>query len=317
MSYYILTPALVKSRGPELCHQFCNAFNQINNDKKCYIAYTEGVDDTLKIVDEECLPPFEKYETEHVHSIEDIFRDEDAVIIINEMQTNSLNLFPKQKKVIWWMSVDNYFRSKSDENTKLIKEKADFHLVQSFYAMEFVKNTFNIEDNKVMYLGDYISEEYGQFLFPGELRKNRGVYNPHKGFEYAKKIIDRCSDIEWIPLENMAEKQMILNMQLAKIYIDFGHHPGMDRIPREAALCGCCIVTNRDGSAAYSEDVPIDDEYKFENVTEQIDEIAALLESICENYNMHSTKFDDYRVFINAQKDQFKEDVAKFSKIKL
>ena len=32
---------------------------------------------------------------------------------------------------------------------------------------------------------------------------------------------------------------------------------------------------------------------------------------------MHSTKFDDYRVFINAQKDQFKEDVAKFSKIKL
>lgn len=317
MSYYILTPALVKSGGPELCHQFCNAFNQINNDKKCYIAYTEGVDDTLKIVDEECLPPFEKYETEHVHSIEDIFRDEDAVIIINEMQTNSLNLFPKQKKVIWWMSVDNYFRSKSDENTKLIKEKADFHLVQSFYAMEFVKNTFNIEDNKVMYLCDYISEEYGQFLFPGELRKNRGVYNPHKGFEYAKKIIDRCSDIEWIPLENMAEKQMILNMQLAKIYIDFGHHPGMDRIPREAALCGCCIVTNRDGSAAYSEDVPIDDEYKFENVTEQIDEIAALLESICENYNMHSTKFDDYRVFINAQKDQFKEDVAKFSKIKL
>ena len=158
MSYYILTPALVKSGGPELCHQFCNAFNQINNDKKCYIAYTEGVDDTLKIVDEECLPPFEKYETEHVHSIEDIFRDEDAVIIINEMQTNSLNLFPKQKKVIWWMSVDNYFRSKSDENTKLIKEKADFHLVQSFYAMEFVKNTFNIEDNKVMYLGDYISE---------------------------------------------------------------------------------------------------------------------------------------------------------------
>lgn len=115
----------------------------------------------------------------------------------------------------------------------------------------------------------------------------------------------------------MAEKQMILNMQLAKIYIDFGHHPGMDRIPREAALCGCCIVTNRDGSVAYSEDVPIDDEYKFENVTEQIDEIAALLESICENYNMHSTKFDDYRVFINAQKDQFKEDVAKFSKIKL
>ena len=82
-------------------------------------------------------------------------------------------------------------------------------------------------------------------------------------------------------------------------------------------MCGCCIVTNRDGSAAYSEDVPIDDEYKFENVTEQIDEIAALLESICENYNMHSTKFDDYRVFINAQKDQFKEDVAKFSKIKL
>lgn len=33
---------------------------------------------------------------------------------------------------------------------------------------------------------------------------------------------------------------MILTMRKAKVYIDFGFHPGKDRIPREAVMCGAC-----------------------------------------------------------------------------
>lgn len=38
-------------------------------------------------------------------------------------------------------------------------------------------------------------------------------------------------------------------LKKSKVYIDFGGHPGMEHIPREAALAGRIIVTNRAGSA--------------------------------------------------------------------
>ena len=41
-------------------------------------------------------------------------------------------------------------------------------------------------------------------------------------------------------------------------------HPGKDRMPREAALLGCCILTSTLGSADFFDDVPIMSEYKFE-----------------------------------------------------
>ena len=58
--------------------------------------------------------------------------------------------------------------------------------------------------------------------------------------------------------------QVTAKLLRAKIYIDFGPHPGMDRFPREAALAGCMIVTNTQGAAEYYADVPIPHKYKFQ-----------------------------------------------------
>ncbi|MGC8677909.1 MAG: hypothetical protein ACP5UF_06830 [Hydrogenobaculum sp.] len=62
----------------------------------------------------------------------------------------------------------------------------------------------------------------------------------------------------------MTRDQVIETLQKAKVYIDFGNHPGKDRIPREAAILGCCVITGKRGSATFFEDVPIPEEYKFE-----------------------------------------------------
>ena len=42
-----------------------------------------------------------------------------------------------------------------------------------------------------------------------------------------------------------------------------------NRIPREAAMCGCCVITNRNGSAANNVDVQIADKYKFDNEADE------------------------------------------------
>jgi len=63
----------------------------------------------------------------------------------------------------------------------------------------------------------------------------------------------------------MPREEVIKLLQKAKVYIDFDYHPRKDRLPREAAILGCCVITRKRGSAKFFEDVPIPDEYKFED----------------------------------------------------
>ena len=37
--------------------------------------------------------------------------------------------------------------------------------------------------------------------------------------------------------------------------VDLGHHPGKDRLPREAALAGCVTVVGRAGAAVFADEV--------------------------------------------------------------
>ena len=84
----------------------------------------------------------------------------------------------------------------------------------------------------------------------------------------------------------------------------------MDRIPREAAISGCCVITGRKGAAAYHEDVPILEKYKFDDNAENVHyEVIAKIRDIFDNYEQYTLDFDDYIEFIKNQKNKFKLDV--------
>ncbi len=61
----------------------------------------------------------------------------------------------------------------------------------------------------------------------------------------------------FVPLENMSKQEVRALMQQSRYYIDFGHHPGKDRLPREAAASGCVVLTLRAGAAQFFDDVPL------------------------------------------------------------
>jgi len=70
--------------------------------------------------------------------------------------------------------------------------------------------------------------------------------------------------IPFINLRGLPREKVLEALQKCKLYVDFGFHPGKDHLPREAAMCGCVVVTNKSGSAAYDEDVPIREKVLFE-----------------------------------------------------
>lgn len=116
--------------------------------------------------------------------------------------------------------------------------------------------------------------------------------------EFTKKLINSAPDLTWIPIENLTTEGVKNLLCESMVYIDFGNHPGKDRFPREAAICGCCIITGKRGSAKYFEDIPISDYYKFDEDESLIPQIIDKIRFCLTNFEEESLNFKEYKDFI-------------------
>lgn len=101
--------------------------------------------------------------------------------------------------------------------------------------------------------------------------------------------------LQWVPIENKTPSEVVKLLLKSKVYVDFREHPGKDRFPGEAAICGCCIITGKKGSAGNPIDIPISENYKFENDEGQLDLIIEKARDILVSFDKRSQDFDDYR----------------------
>jgi hypothetical protein len=161
------------------------------------------------------------------------------------------------------------------------------------------------------YLSEYLNPVFLKIQTDLSKKENIVAYNPKKGFAFTKKIISSAKDIKFVPLINMSREEVIKTLQRAKVYIDFGNHPGKDRIPREAAILGCCVITGKRGSAAYYEDVSIPDQYKFEDKEENITKIVDTIKDCFKNFEERYKDFEYYRQIIKNEPNKFIEDMNK------
>lgn len=308
--YYVISPAGGQSGGSELTHQLCSELIGQNKDAKMYYIYS----DCAEPVNVEAMPRYLKYGTDHAKDMEEANSDK-AVVIFNESSTSYIPFFKRARKLLWWMSVDNYLVDAYRIPEEVLKEQIDLHLVQSFYAYNYVKNAIGVPEENIIFLSDYTHENFKKRYFPEGFRQNIVLYNPKKGYERLASLIEMTPEVKWIPLINLNEEQLMKIMQIAKVYIDLGNHPGKDRIPREAAVSGCCILTNKAGSAAFYEDVPICEQYKFEHCEEEYDKMRKLILDICSHFEEHSQRFEQYRQWILEEKMRFKQDAARMARI--
>lgn len=318
---YVICPANNKTGGTELLHQLVYQLNKIG--RTAYIAYyMEGKCDKNNPTPTE----FKKY-VGNVCTVSQIEDSKENLIVFPEVCIGKQRRFKNIQKCVWWLSVDNYNamlgrvnRLKKYGLLSFLKhlwlndyisqkdiEKIDVHLYQSYFAADFLSKK-GIKEENMYYLSDYINDIYMNG-FSTEDRENIVIYNPKKGFKFTQKLIKEGTDIKWVPIQNMTNKQVLELMSRAKVYIDFGNHPGKDRIPRETAMAGCCVITNRTGSAGYKQDVPIKDCYKFEDTDDNITDIIVKIREVLEGYEVHINEFSSYRDFISNEKEKFENDV--------
>jgi hypothetical protein len=167
------------------------------------------------------------------------------------------------------------------------------HLYQSNYAKIFLmnKNASNIKPLIDSISSTFLNVDFQSNFF--DLKQNIVLYNPIKGIEFTKLIINNSKNITFVPLSlDLTSEKLVELLKIAKIYIDFGNHPGRDRFPREASFLYCVLITGTKGSANNEFDIRIDSKYKFTNDSMNLGDI----------YNLITDVFDNYTYHINNQK---------------
>lgn len=311
---YVACVAKHATGGPELLHQFVNKLNRLGFE--AYMYYV-GEDTKDPVADQ-----YKKYNIKYVNEVED---NSDNLIVVPEVLTMILYKYKNIRKSIWWLSIDNYYYSiemlkRNLDNEKLKAALGDIkyfdfndddiiHLAQCKYISEHL-NSKGIKE--VYYLSDYLNKDFLENNTNNDYKnkENIVVYNPKKGLEFTEKLIAAGEHIRWVPIKDMKPLEVIDLLKKSKVYIDFGNHPGKDRIPREAAICGCCVITGRKGSANYFEDVPIDDEFKFHDEEINIKNILNKIVQCLDNFNIENAKFSNYRDIIRKSENEFENQIS-------
>lgn len=326
---YVVAPYNHATGGVELSHQLVDYLRNKNEDayivyfKKGYVLEKEHLNVT---------PAYSKYNIKVATEIED---NEVNMLVLPEIFFELIYDYKKIKLGCWWMSVDNrynyinfkellkhrygtvlklktiyvhlfrgMYKEKNTNELLLENDNRITHLCQSQYAFQHVKE---LGGSKIVSLSDYINTAFVASSLVN--KKDVILYNPSKGYAFTQKVIHKMPNYKFVALKGFSRDELVALLGTAKLYIDFGHFPGKDRLPREAVVNGCCIITGKNGASAYYEDVPIQDDYKFDSVAKNIPAIVEKIKYVLANYDVCNNDFESYRTTVFGEKEKFFEEI--------
>ncbi|MDR2121838.1 MAG: hypothetical protein LBP34_01820 [Flavobacteriaceae bacterium] len=304
---FIICPAGKSTGGPEALHQLCHKLRHVL-----------GYDARMVYIKKKFLrnskpDVYSVYKTEKAKKIID---NKENILIIPESLTHYIYEYRNIQKVVWWLSVDfyaicmknrqekrfkfyfsKYIQGKKEVKEYLLEDLPDvYHWAQSYRSFLYLLD-HGIAKEKIKRVCDYMNPlflERTQRDASMEKKQNIILYNPKKGREEIESIKEKCIDYQWIPIRGMTPEQVSDTMRKAKLYIDFGYNPGRDRMLRESTLMKCIIISGKNGSSKYQEDLNIPEAYKFEYSRDIIPKIVTKIHEVITNYERCISDFIQY-----------------------
>ena len=313
----VVCPANTVTGGPEALHQLVNHMCSLGLSA-AIVYYPFDKEFATPLAYQDYGVPVEKY------------ADEEGNIIIFPEIYPYLALKVKQAKAgLWWLSLDNFL-----EKRYLSPLRDGFRYFKKVLKGERplrgakdLKNLlhFSQTEHSTRYLVecgitpipliDSINEGFltDRYLDKTDHKQNRILYNATKGKNITEQLIAAYPDWEFVGLKGLNREQLSEKLYHSKIYMDFGHHPGRDRMPREAAMHGCCLITGILGSAGNDVDLPIPSLYKLDSrdalFVEKFGDLAA---DIFKDFDKHYQGLDSYRKWLQNEPSVFKQQIADY-----
>lgn len=309
MKVHVLCPASSVTGGPEALHQFVDAGQRLGFDMAMRYLPDDDPDPTPGV--------FRIYRPRVVREVVDA---PDSVVVVPETGPQLLLELRHARRVLWWLSVEHFqSRAEAQRGAGLTgTSPLDFvfdpaqrvvHWAQSEYARQWVAQ----RGASARLLTDYVRDEIldrARALRDGP-REDIIAYNPKKGLAFTQALMQVAPPSwRWVPIQNMSPAEVAQLLATAKVYIDFGPHPGRDRIPREAALCGAVVITNTQGSAGNMVDVPIPAASKFdERQPATVPQVLRRIAQALADHGRLAAELLPYRQWIERQRQAFDDEV--------
>lgn len=272
----VVCPANAVTGGPEAMHQLVHTANHVERGSAAILYWPFLPHTTPK--------PYQHYVCPKV------LRDqvpEDALVVLPEIWPEVAHTF-KNRCALWWLSVGN-FGTHGQKNL----DKISLHLCQSEYAWDHVR-----DKSERMMLTDWVSVQ--PVL---RERQPQVVVNPAKDAGLLRPFVD-AGRFQVAELGGMDSVGVSEVLHASKVYVDFGRHPGRDRLPREAALAGCVVMSTYLGSATYYQDMPLPNWYKFETLDELNAKVAELMDR-----QLPSASQLAYQIWVAKNRSVFVQEV--------
>jgi hypothetical protein len=231
---------------------------------------------------------------------------------------------PRYQRALWWLSVDNAIEPNpalldAAHRQRFFADTGLVHFHQSDHARAFLQANGAARYHP---LSDYTDPDFIHRSLtaaenpPIAARANTICFFPNKGAALAARFISgreaSRQPVDFLPIRGMSKAQVRDALFGARIYIDFGNHPGKDRVPREAAIAGAVVLLHAVGAARCFPDHPLPAEYLFTEDDVATGRLHRKVDAILDEPQAHFAAQRAYRDAILHEHERFDLEVRSF-----
>lgn len=172
---------------------------------------------------------------------------------------------------------------------------------QSFYAQGFVRSVLGRPDPII------ITDPIRVVDVPEipARRRNVVLYNKVKSWSLLPQVATLMPDVDFQPIGGMPYVDVLRELGSATAYLELGHLPGRDRLPREAAHLGTPVVCLARGAGYCWKDVPLPIDYRVAFREGWPREAAQALRRVLDDPHSAAQEQEPYRIWVGGERERY------------
>ncbi|MGY1727597.1 hypothetical protein ACI79J_11555 [Geodermatophilus sp. SYSU D01062] len=297
--------------GPEAIHQASQVLNRqgVRSDilylGNANVTIAGGRVEVVPPPDNPCLRVYEQYEPRVCTGA--LLRRH-HLFVLPEVYASSAFDLAGASVAVWWLSVDNVHVTHDETALRRVFAATSLkHFHQSEYAADFLRR-HGVRTSTPLF--DYTTPEFTSHepLGPGP---DAGIaHNPVKGADLSAAFFGNHPEHRAVPIQGMSKAEIVDLLRRTSVYVDFGHLPGKDRLPREAAVSGSVVFVRRAGAGRFAEDFPVPDFFRFDDADVHSGELARRVSAVQAEPAPFWAQQETFRRTVRGERDELHAQVA-------
>lgn len=178
---------------------------------------------------------------------------------------------------------------------------------QSYYGQSFVRRHL---DQDAFLLTDYPRPMPS--LSDVKRQPKLVAYNGAKGQWKIHELRELLPDVEFLPIQGMPFDEVCRALATASMYVEIGHLPGRDRLPREAALLGTPTVLLARGAGFCWQDFPLGIDYRIPYTIDWAQRMAPVIKAALDDPVTIRRAQEPFRKWVAGERARYDEVVDRW-----